>query len=258
MSSVFQQFKALHHASELLLLPNAWNAKSAVSFEQQQFAAVGTSSAAVADSLGYEDGEQLPFSEYLLIIKRILASVKIPVTVDIEMGFGKTNEAVLSNIQQLAELGVAGINIEDSQIINGVRSLKDAHQFAAGIEFIKNKLAAKNQDIFINLRSDTYLLNVANKHSETATRLKLYNNTGADGVFLPCIADEEDIAAAVGLSTLPVNVMCIPGLPDLDRLNKLGVKRASMGPFFFNKVYAEVGQLANAVRSSYSFASLLQ
>ncbi|NML23356.1 isocitrate lyase/phosphoenolpyruvate mutase family protein [Pseudoflavitalea sp. G-6-1-2] len=257
MSSSLAQFKALHQASELFVLPNAWNAKSAASFQEQNFSAVGTSSAAVASSLGYDDGEQLPFEEYLLIVRRILASVKIPVTVDIEMGFGNTNEAILKNIQQLVDLGVAGINIEDSQIIDGVRTLKDAKQFAATIEYIKNKLAAKNQDIFINLRSDTYLLNVANKHSETVTRLKLYNNTGADGIFLPCITAEEDIAAAVGVSSLPLNVMCIPGLPDFEQLNKLGVKRASMGPFFFSKVYEEVGQLANAVRSSYSFASIL-
>ena len=92
MSTKFQKFKALHHAEELFVLPNAWDARSAIIFQEKQFPAIGTSSAAVANSLGYEDGENMPFADYLFVIKRILASVQIPLTVDMEMGYGETNE----------------------------------------------------------------------------------------------------------------------------------------------------------------------
>ena len=90
MATTFETFKALHHAGKLFILPNAWNAESAVIFQENNYAAVGTSSAAVAAGLGYADGEEMPFSDYLVIIRRILASVKIPVTIDMEMGYGKT------------------------------------------------------------------------------------------------------------------------------------------------------------------------
>src|SRR3954469_24879346 len=168
------QFKQLHQS--LFILPNAWNPKSALHFQQGNFPAVATSSDAVANSLGYEDGEAMSFETYLFIVRRILATVQVPVTVDIEMGYGNTNEAILANLQQLADLGVAGINIEDSIIQSGNRTLQNANPFAERIAYLKNKV-----DLFINVRSDTYLLNVANKQAETLTRIKLYEGAGADG-----------------------------------------------------------------------------
>jgi 2-methylisocitrate lyase-like PEP mutase family enzyme len=256
MSSPYQQFKQLHQAPGLFVLPNGWNAKSALLFQQEKYQAVGTSSAAVANSLGYEDGEAMPFSAYLLIIQRILSAVKIPVTIDLEMGYGNTDDEIYANIKKLVVLGVAGINIEDSTITATGRTLKDANHFAQTISFIKRQLAAEQLELFINIRCDTYILNVANKQAETLQRLKLYATTGADGIFLPCISDEKDIAAAVSSTPLPINVMCIPGLPDFDTLNKLGIKRVSMGPFVFNKVYDSIVPLVQAVKDTNDFSPL--
>jgi 2-methylisocitrate lyase-like PEP mutase family enzyme len=256
MSTAFQQFKQLHHTSGLFVLPNVWNVKSALLFQQEKYPAIATSSAAVANSLGYEDGEVMPFEDYLLIVRRIRAAVNIPLTVDMEMGYADTDAGIYANIKKLVELGVAGINIEDSTITSSGRTLKDARVFAQTISFIKAQLAADKLELFINIRCDTYILNVANKQTETVQRLKLYENTGADGIFLPCISEEKDIAAAVASTTLPVNVMCIPGLPDFDTLKKLGVKRVSMGPFLFNKVYESITPLIQAVKASNHFAPL--
>jgi len=253
----FEQFKSLHHAKELFVLPNAWDAKSAMIFQETGFPVIGTSSAAVAASLGYTDGENMSFNEYLFVVKRILASVKVPITVDIEMGYGKTNEEILKNLLSLVELGVAGINIEDSFIEDSKRSLKDARSFAETITYLKEKLSSLNKDLFVNIRCDTYILNVNNKQEETTKRLKLYETTGADGIFLPCITDENDIAEAVSNTSLPINVMCIPGLPGFDTLNTLGVKRASMGPFLFNKVYNNINTLSQTVTHSKSFQAIL-
>lgn len=252
----FEQFRTLHRAKELFILPNAWDAKSAILLEEAGFSAVGTSSAAVAAALGYGDGENMSFNEYLFVIKRIMASVKIPVTVDLEMGYGKTNEAILGNLLLLTDLGVAGINIEDSFIEGSKRSLKNEEPFAKTITHLKEGLASHNAALFINIRCDTYILNVNNKQEETTKRLRVYETTGADGIFLPCISNENDIAEAVNSTRLSVSVMCIPGLPDFDTLKKLGVKRASMGPFLFNKVYNNISTLSQTITHNKSFQSI--
>lgn len=257
MSTHFEQFKTLHQGADLLILPNAWDAKSALFFQEKGFSAVGTSSAAVAASLGYDDGEKMPFEDYLFVIKRILASVKIPLTVDAEMGYGKTDEAILANLLQLWELGVVGINLEDSSITNGKRTLKEASIFASTIDYLKNKLVAKGAQLFFNIRCDTYLLNLKDKQAETQLRLPLYESAGADGIFLPCITQEADIADALKNTQLPLNVMCIPGLPDFTTLQKLGVKRASMGPFFLNKTYKKATELLKKMEEKQNFAVLL-
>lgn len=256
MSSSFEKFKALHTINELLLLPNVWDARSAMAFEECGFSAVGTSSAAVANALGLEDGENMCFQDYLFVIKRILSSIKIPLTVDLEMGYGDSDNEIADNVCHLAALGVAGINIEDSFIDSEGRHLKDATLFANTIRHIRAKLKSKDLDLFINLRSDTHLLDVPDKQKETLHRLNTYNSCGADGIFLPCIADQKYIADVVANTKLPLNVMVIPTLPDLDTLHSLGVKRVSMGPFAFHKVYKGITELSRVINASKNFAAL--
>ncbi len=256
MSTSFQKFRSLHHADQLFVLPNAWDARSAQILQEQNFPAIATSSAAVANSLGYEDGEKMSFDEYLFVIKRILASVNVPVTVDIETGYGKTKDDIYNNLRKLIELGVVGINIEDSVIVNGQRSLQDAKTFSSNIEFIRKKLRDEKLELFINVRCDTYILNVENKERETLNRLSIYNNCGADGIFLPCISSEEDIAEAAAHTKLPLNVMVIPGVPDIETLNRLGVKRVSMGPFLFQKTYNGIAEHVRGMMLSGDFAAI--
>jgi len=257
MSSTYQQFKALHQSTDLFVLPNIWDVKSALIFQEMHSQAIATSSAAVAASLGYEDGEKMPFADYLFVINRIISSVRMPLSVDMEMGYGASDKDILSNILKLIDLGVAGINIEDSTFDQSVRVLKEANFFAKRIEFIKNKLESKNLSLFINVRCDTYILNVDNKQQETACRLPVYEAAGADGIFLPCIFREEDIAEAVQNTRLPLNVMCIPRLPDFETLNKLGVKRVSMGNFLFSKTYNTIDQLSREIIMEKNFSSIL-
>ncbi|MBO9730298.1 MAG: isocitrate lyase/phosphoenolpyruvate mutase family protein [Chitinophaga sp.] len=257
MSSNFQQFKALHQSGQLLIIPNAWDAKSAAGFQQANFPAVATSSAAVAGALGYEDGEKMPFSDYMFVIQRMLAVLQVPLSVDIEMGYGSTNEAIFNNIRQLAQLGVAGINIEDSTIGPNGRVLKDARVFAQTIAYIKQQLQEAHLSLFVNVRCDTFLLNVTDKQSETIDRLKIYESNGADGIFLPCISTPADIAVAISNTSLPLNVMCIPGLPDFNALRQLGVSRASMGPFLFSKAYEQAATLSRETLTANSFSPIL-
>jgi len=257
MAPKFEAFKTLHNTDHLFVLPNAWDAQSAIILQEINYPAVGTSSAAVAASLGYADGEVMPFADYLMIIKRIAASVSVPVTIDMEMGYGKTPGAVYTNVLKLLDAGIAGINIEDSIITNGKRTLKDAEELAQTVGYIKDKLTNTHQSLFINVRCDTYLLNVNDKENETTRRLPLYESAGADGIFLPFISNEKDISRAVSETKLPLNVMAMPGLPDIGKLDELGVKRVSMGPFLQMKTYSHARELAQQVRDQNSLKSIL-
>ena len=174
-----------------------------------------------------------------------------------EMGYGKSEEEIYTNILKLIDLGVAGINIEDSISDSSGRVLKDAKLFAKMIENIKSRLVLAKLNLFINIRCDTFILDVKNKQQETRRRLMIYEAAGADGIFLPCIYAEEDIAEAVTHTRLPINVMCIPGLPGFETLNELGVKRVSMGPFLFNRIYDNMGQIFQEVITGKSFSPLL-
>jgi 2-methylisocitrate lyase-like PEP mutase family enzyme len=245
--SSFKIFSELHHGNELLVLPNAWNAKSALLLEQSGFKAAGTSSAAVAESLGYGDGEQMPFQDYLFVVKRIVSTIKLPFSVDLEMGYGKTSEEIYANVARLAQLGVVGINLEDSRIDNSVRTLQELDVFANKLENLKNRIVRQHIEMFVNVRCDAYLLALEDKREETSRRARSYESSGADGLFLPCIARPEDIKEAVGSTRLPVNVMCFPGLPDFDSLSALGVKRLSLGGFLFDSVYKSIRNTSDTI-----------
>lgn len=226
---MYLKFKDLHKGEQPLILGNVWNVQSAKVFEKLNFQAIGTSSAAIAHSLGYEDGEHMPFSDLLFIVERIRKSVQLPLSVDIEFGYGETAAEIASNIIALERIGVVGINIEDSFIENEQRKLKEMTLFTTILKKILDLLKKEGISIFVNVRSDAYLLNLPNALEESIKRVKAYEAIGVDGIFLPCITSEEEIKEIVLQTTLPVNVMCVPRLPNFKKLAMLGVKRISMG-----------------------------
>ena len=130
MKLSFDQFVKLHQQDEPLLIANVRNAQSARLFEKLKFKALATSSAAVASTLGYSDGEQMSFDEYLFVVKRISAVSSVPLSVDLEGGYGAIADEVVSNIKALVEEGVVGINVEDSTMVSGTRKILDAGVFA--------------------------------------------------------------------------------------------------------------------------------
>jgi 2-methylisocitrate lyase-like PEP mutase family enzyme len=253
--SNYQMFKQLHYNKEPLLLPNVWDAKSAKTFQESGFEAVATSSAALANSLGYEDGEQLPFNELLLIVQRICQSTKLLVSVDIEGGYSRDPSKICEHIERLSEFGVVGINLEDS-IIDDQRRLLDPSSFSKTIEQIKSFCLKKDIDIFLNLRTDTYLLNVENRLEKTLERIEIYENAGVDGVFVPCLTSLEEINLICQKTALPINVMCMPDLPSFGYLSKAGIKRISMGPFLFEFLSRHQSLVTSRIREQGSFKSL--
>jgi 2-methylisocitrate lyase-like PEP mutase family enzyme len=256
MNSAAQQFRELHQQQEPLLLGNVWDAKSAMIYENLRFKAIGTSSAAASEALGYSDGENMPFEEYFFVIKRIKASTTLPFSVDMEGGYGDTPQQVIKNIKLLASIGIAGINIEDSSICDGERRIMPAEVFAGKLKKITQRLQNENVDIFVNVRCDAFLLALPNAKDEAIRRMNLYEKAGADGIFLPCITDTSDIRAIVNISSLPLNVMCMPDLPGFSTLQSLGVKRISMGNFVNNAAYKRMEELSGSIVENDSFSTL--
>ncbi|PIT51822.1 carboxyvinyl-carboxyphosphonate phosphorylmutase [Snodgrassella alvi] len=245
-------FNELHKNSYPLILCNVWDVNSTKIAEKLGFQAIGTSSAAIACMLGYEDGEKMQFKELCYVIQRIADNTSLPLSVDMEAGYSRIPTEIVNNIKELATYGIAGINLEDS-IVNEERILVDGKSFANIIHEVKSKLNEANLNIFLNIRTDTYVLNVPNKLDETQKRIELYTQAGADGIFIPCLSHESDIKFLVDKSRLPINVMAMPDLPNFEKLQELGVKRISMGDCLFSNMSAMLKHKLGKVMDNQSF-----
>ncbi|QHJ09896.1 hypothetical protein FX988_00104 [Paraglaciecola mesophila] len=260
-------FRALHQQQEPLIICNVWDVPSAQLGEKLGYKALGTSSAAIARMLGVNDGEQVLFSELIYLVKRILSAVNVPLTVDIESGYGRSSEQVANNLLQLARLGVAGVNIEDSRVTTvsdgqpPQRVLQSGQALAKVIKEVKHHLCAKGIDMFLNVRTDTYLLGGGDNEqilADTQARIALYQQAGADGIFVPGVMALPDIRAIVNTTDLPVNVMCMPGLANFTELKACGVKRISMGNFVYENMLGSLATTLTHIREQGSFDSLFQ
>lgn len=222
------RFRALHDRKRILLLPNAWDAGSARVFAELGFPAIATTSAGVAWSLGYPDGEQAPLAEVLAATRRIVRATALPVSADIEAGYGETPEAVGASVRAVIDAGVAGINLED-----GVQhaTLRDADDAARRIAAARAAAHAAGVPIVINARVDVWMVgmgaNEAERLDEALRRARAYLAAGADCIYPIGLIDRATIAALVAALDAPVNLGARPGLPDLAELGRLGVARIS-------------------------------
>ncbi|MFD2162804.1 isocitrate lyase/phosphoenolpyruvate mutase family protein [Paradesertivirga mongoliensis] len=215
----FEIFHQLHHQKKPFILANAWNVKSAQLIEEAGFEAVGTSSGAIASSLGYEDGEKLPFNELLYIVRRIKACTSVPLSVDIERGYSDNLSVLSDNIQKLIDIGVSGLNIEDTQ---------GEDIFLRKLECIKNYLIKTNQALFINARTDGFLQKLPSPLETTLKRAKLYQNTGADGLFVTAVPDAATIKEITSSVSMPVNIVGTSKF-SIETLTSIGVSPDQYG-----------------------------
>lgn len=248
-------YKELHDQGHPLLMANVWDVPSTRLAQELNFQAIGTSSSAIASLLGYQDGEEMSFDELEYIVSRISSCTKVPLSVDLEGGYSRDPMVIVRHIKRLADLGVVGVNIEDS-IVDNDRKIIDAEAFAQLLHTVKKGLIDADINMFVNVRTDTFLLQMPNAIEETYKRIKLYEASGADGIFIPCIENDEDIEKLVRFTTLPINVMCMPYLSDFDKLCKLGVRRISMGNFVFDNMYAQYQDTMENVLNKKSFKPL--
>lgn len=217
-------FRALHIAGTPLLLANAWDAATARVVEQAGASAVATSSAAVANVLGYADGGALPRDEMVAAVRRIARVIARPLSADIEAGYGATPEAVADTVELVLDAGAVGINLEDGS--------DPPELLAAKIRAARARAQQRGLDLFINARTDVYLRGLASGEraaEETLRRLQLYRDAGADGAFVPLLVELAQIRAIGAACAMPLNVMVVPGLADVATLAAAGVARISLG-----------------------------
>lgn len=209
--------RALHVPGDPLVLPNAWDAGTARLVERAGFPAVATTSSGVAEALGYEDGERTPVEEMLAAVARVARAVAVPVTADMEAGYGLDGAELAA---RLVAVGAAGLNIEDTDHPNHP-ALVPARRHAERIARIR-----ESADLVVNARVDVHLRGGTTE--EALERARAYRDAGADCVYPIGVIDEATIAAFVELD-VPVNVLLRPGAPAIARLAELGVARVSLG-----------------------------
>ncbi|MEU8342530.1 2-Methylisocitrate lyase, PEP mutase family [Actinomadura meyerae] len=219
-------FKDLHYGDRPLVLPNAWDFASGAALAEAGFPAVGTTSLGVAAAAGKPDAEGGTRAE-TLALARALSRLPVPVTVDIEGGFSGRIADVADLVTELASFGIAGINLEDGRPDGTLAPLD--HQ-AALIAAVKRAAP----QVFLNARTDTFWLGDPDRE-ETLRRAAAYAAAGADGIFVPGIADDADIRAVLETAELPLNVLYLPGRTGYERLARLGVHRISTGSLPFRE-----------------------
>lgn len=243
-----RHFRSLHRSGHPLVLPNAWDAASARLIEQAGAAAIATTSAGVAWSVGMGDGEAIGRAGALDVIGRVVAAVSVPVTADIEGGYAPDPGGVADTICGVLDAGAVGVNLEDGR--------RPAADHAARIA-VARKVAG--EALFVNARIDTYLLSLgdpATRLRDTLDRAAIYVDAGADGVFVPGVTDAETIAALATGVAVPFNVMAGPGSPSVGDLAGLGVTRVSVGPAVALTAYAAARRAARELLTHGTFDAL--
>lgn len=235
----------LHH-KDLLILPNVWESLGAALLEKIGYPAVATASGATSFSNGYPDGEKLPFNDLLHILERIVKSVNVPVTADVESGYAKDNAALAENMRKLVATGIAGINFEDSH--HGENELIPMEAQCEKIFLIKKTALEMGMPLFINARIDSYIvknnLNREEKLAETIKRGKAYKEAGAGCIYPITLSNKEDIQTIVNEVKSPVNIMLLPGIPDFAELKEIGVARLSLASGFLKVAINAMKQIA--------------
>lgn len=241
-----QDFRGLHHAKRILILPNAWDVPSARVFENERFPAVATSSAGLMVSLGYPDGEVMHRDEFVLAVRRIARVLSVPLSVDIVAGFGKTTKEVLTTVKVILKAGGIGINIED--FVYATKKLYPIERQVENLKGIRKLGDTVGIPLVINARTDALRFGTGDeeeKFAEAVRRAIAYRDAGADCVYPMGLIEAVSIRRFVKELDFPINVMVRKGLPPVTELENLGVARVSFGP---SASYATMGLLKRAAK----------
>ena len=246
-------FKARHRGPPLLLLPNAWDALSARIFVQAGFDALATTSGGVAWALGYPDGERAPWAEVVAATRRIVRAAAVPVTADIEAGYGETPAEVAAHVEEIVATGVVGLNLEDG-LHGPLRTLEDA---AARLRAARAAADNAGVPIVLNARCDVFFLQKErDRLAETVKRCKAYVAAGADCVYPFGLVDPAVIAELVTLVGAPVNITGRAGMPDVATFEKIGVARVTIASAPTLVAMSAIAELARELRATGRFDGL--
>lgn len=263
-----EEFRRMHAGPKILVLPNVWDVVSARLVEEMKYPAIATTSAGVAFALGYPDGQRISRDEMLGAVAKIANAVRVPVTADMESGYGTTPNKMAEMAREVIEAGAVGLNLEDVTGDDESSHVEISLQMEK-IEAIREAAAAKGVALVINARTDIYLMPIGEertRYERTVERLQAYRKAGADCLFAPGLCDKETIGKLVHDSGAPVNILLSTGCPSLRELEKMGVARASTGSAAmrvalgalrrFGKELAEAGTFAKSLAEAVPYAEL--
>lgn len=257
-SQLADKFQNMHKENRIIVLPNAWDAGSAVIFEKEGFSAIATTSAGISYSLGYPDGEIITFEDVLDTTKKIQKRISIPLSVDVERGYGNNTSEIVNNIQTIIEQGVVGINIEDG--ILAQKTLSDMNEqckLISEISKIKNHLGI---NFVINARTDSFWLGTGKTKdeqlSQTIKRANKYLKAGADCIFVPGLLEVNEIEMLVQHIKGPVNIITTPSSPSIKELQKLGVARVSTGSGPVRASFALIKNISNELKDEGTYNNI--
>jgi 2-methylisocitrate lyase-like PEP mutase family enzyme len=216
-----RMFSALH--VNTFVLPNAWDVASARIFEEEKFQAVGTTSAGIAFSMGYRDGQRISADEMLSVVRRIANALELPVSADVEAGYGDP----LATAQRVWDAGAVGINLEDVTGDDASTQVPIDKQ----VDWIR-RIREAVPDLVVNARTDIFLMSIGEEESRLSAaleRLRAYSQAGAQCVFAPGLKDPKLIRQLASAVKTPLNILAGPGFPIVKEMKELGVKRISLG-----------------------------
>jgi 2-methylisocitrate lyase-like PEP mutase family enzyme len=247
-----ETFRSLHVSGRPLVLFNIWDAGTAKVVASAGARALATGSWSVAAANGFADGERLPLDLAITNLARIVRAADLPVTVDLESGYGETAGEVARSVARAIKAGAVGCNLEDSFPRDG--SLRDIGEQAERIAAARSAASDAGVGLFINARTDVFFQKPAQAHDEAMVhaalgRARIFAEAGADGLFVPGVVDEALIGHLVEASPLPVNIMVEANTPSLSRLAELGVARVSHGPGPYLAMMKVLGDAARAALS---------
>jgi 2-methylisocitrate lyase-like PEP mutase family enzyme len=251
-------FLALHHGRKTLVLPNAWDVASARIFEEAGVAAIATTSAGVAFTLGYPDGERISREEMMAWVARIATRVKLPVTADVEAGYGDRPEDTALTARGVIEAGAVGLNLEDGTH-DPQHPLTELSLQLEKIAAVRETAQSLRVPLVLNARTDVYLAQVGkpeDRYAETVRRLAAFRDAGSDSLFAPGLRDLPTIAQLVRELRHSINILAGPGSPSIAELQKAGVARVSLGSGPMRATLGLARQIAQEVLTSGTYSSL--
>ena len=252
-----EQFRNMHRGPRMLVLANAWDVVSARILEECGHPAIATSSAAVAFSRGYPDGQRISRDEMLDVVGRIARAVRVPVTADLEAGYGTTPKDLGDTTKAAIEAGAIGMNLEDSG--DDDSSLVDLALQVEKVRAIRETAKSLGVPFVLNARTDIYLASIgpeATRFDRTVERLHAYRDTGADCLFTPGVHDKEIISKLVEAVAAPLNILITPQCPSLTELGKIGVARVSAGSAVMRATLRVVERIGKEMLESRSTETL--
>ena len=252
--------RKLHSGPRMLVLPNAWDVASARVLEELGYPAIATTSAGVAFSLGYPDGQRISRDEMLEAVARIARAVRVPVTADMESGYGITPKDMAETAKAIVAAGAVGLNFED--VIGDTESSQVETALQAGkIRALRETSASAGVPLVINARTDVYLMPIgpeATRFERTVERLRAYRAAGADCVFAPGVKERPLIEKLVKAVAAPLNILVTPGCPSIPELEKLGVARASIGSGVMRSALGLVRRIGKELLETGTYASTFE